>query len=169
MLRGSPKKLPPHALHEIPVSDRNPRHTELPSATYPVPPPLFSDIRTFFPSDSVQHLCDDILRPRKEATNDCSSAQKPLRWSWHHPKRLEVRIMRHFMIFTENDVGVKSPRLWYLRIVTHYVLPQSYPTFAYRGAYAPLLCSYWGGSQGHSTTRVRAHVVSDLLTLVSLF
>ena len=62
------------------------------------------------------------------------------------------------------DVGGKSPRLWYLRIVTHYVLPQSYPTFAYRGAYAPLLCSYWGGSQGHSTTGVRAHVVSDLLT-----
>ena len=47
--------------------------------------------------------------------------------------------------------------------------PQSYPTFAYSGAYAPLLCSYWGGSQGYSTTRVRAHVVSDLLTLVSLF
>ena len=26
-------------------------------------------------------------------------------------KRSEVRTMKHFMIFTENDVGVKSPRL----------------------------------------------------------
>ena len=55
MLRGSPKKLPLHVLHEIQAFDRNPRHTELPLATYTVPPPLFSDIRTFFPSDSVQH------------------------------------------------------------------------------------------------------------------
>ena len=31
----------------------------------------------------------------------------------------------------------------------------------------PLLCSYRGGSQGHSTTSVQAHVVSDLLTLTS--
>ncbi len=26
-------------------------------------------------------------------------------------KKIEVRTMKHFMIFTENDVGVKSPRL----------------------------------------------------------
>ena len=42
-----------------------------------------------------------------------------------------------------------------------------YPLFAYHGAYAPLLCSYRGGSQGHSTTSVQVHVVSDLLTLTS--
>ncbi|MDY4095103.1 MAG: hypothetical protein SOY47_00055, partial [Lachnospiraceae bacterium] len=39
--------------------------------------------------------------------------------------------------------------------------------FAYRGAYAPLLSSYFGGSQGHSPTFEQAHVGSDLLTLVS--
>lgn len=43
------------------------------------------------------------------------------------------------------------------------------PIFAYRGAYAPLLCEYRGGSQGHSTTNVQAHVMSDLLTLVSIY
>ena len=36
------------------------------------------------------------------------------------------------------------------------------------GAYAPLLCSYFDGSQGHSPTFEQAHVGSDLLTLVSL-
>ena len=49
------------------------------------------------------------------------------------------------------------------------MLSQSYPLFAYREAYAPLLCSYWGGFQGHYTTFVQAPVVSDLLTLVSYF
>ncbi|MDY4097910.1 MAG: helix-turn-helix transcriptional regulator, partial [Lachnospiraceae bacterium] len=46
-------------------------------------------------------------------------------------------------------------------------LPQSCKIFAYRGAYAPLLSSYFGGSQGHSPTFEQAHVGSDLLTLVS--
>ena len=45
--------------------------------------------------------------------------------------------------------------------------PQSYPLFAYHGAYAPLLCSYRGRSQGHSTTSVQAHVGLDLLPLTS--
>ena len=43
-----------------------------------------------------------------------------------------------------------------------------YPIFAYRGIIIPLLCSYWGGSQGLSPTYERAHVGLDLLTLVSL-
>ncbi|MDD7049487.1 MAG: hypothetical protein PUI41_00980, partial [Lachnospiraceae bacterium] len=46
---------------------------------------------------------------------------------------------------------------------------QSCKIFAYRGAYAPLLSSYFGGSQGHSPTFEQAHVGSDLLTLVSLY
>ena len=37
------------------------------------------------------------------------------------------------------------------------------------GAYAPLLCSYFDGSQGHSPTFEQAHVGSDLLTLVHRF
>ena len=43
-----------------------------------------------------------------------------------------------------------------------------HPIFAYRGIIIPLLCSYWGGSQGLSPTYERAHVGLDLLTLVSL-
>ena len=54
-----------------------------------------------------------------------------------------------------------------LRIVPYFVLPQSCPIFAYREAYAPLLCSYWGGSQGLSPTYEQAHVGLDLLTLAS--
>ena len=42
-----------------------------------------------------------------------------------------------------------------------------YPLFAYHGAYAPLLCSYRGGSQGLSSTYEQAHVDLDLLTLAS--
>ncbi|MDD7050605.1 MAG: hypothetical protein PUI41_06775, partial [Lachnospiraceae bacterium] len=49
-----------------------------------------------------------------------------------------------------------------------FVLPQSCKIFTYRGAYAPLLSSYFGGSQGHSPTFEQAHVGSDLLPLVSL-
>ena len=37
--------------------------------------------------------------------------------------------------------------------------------FAYRGANAPLLCSYCGMSTSHETINVQAHVVYDLLTL----
>ena len=66
-----------------------------------------------------------------------------------------------------NDVGGKSPRLWYLRIAPCYALPQFSPIFAYRGIIIPLLCSYRGGSQGLSPTYEQAHVGLDLLTLVS--
>ena len=45
-----------------------------------------------------------------------------------------------------------------LRIVPYFVLPQSCPIFAYREAYAPLLCSYWGGSQGLAPTYEQTHV-----------
>ena len=54
-----------------------------------------------------------------------------------------------------------------IRIVPYCVLSQSYPTFAYREAYAPLLCSYWGGSLSHKTTPVQAHRGFRLLTLAS--
>lgn len=66
-----------------------------------------------------------------------------------------------------NDVGVKSPGLRCLRIVPCCALSQSYPIFAYRGIYIPLLCSYRGGSQGLSPTYEQAHVGLDLLTLAS--
>ena len=36
------------------------------------------------------------------------------------------------------------------------------------GIYIPLLCSYWGGSQGLSPTYEQAHVGLDLLTLASI-
>ena len=39
---------------------------------------------------------------------------------------------------------------------------------AYRGIVIPLLGSYWGGSQGLSSTYERAHVDLDLLTLASI-
>jgi len=67
------------------------------------------------------------------------------------------------------DVGVKSPRLWYLRIVSCYALPQISPIFAYRGIIIPLLCSYRGGTQGLSPIYEQAHVGLDLLPLVSLY
>ena len=54
-----------------------------------------------------------------------------------------------------------------LRIVSYFVLPQSYPIFAYREAFAPLLCSYRGGSLSHKTTPVQAHRGFRLLTLAS--
>ena len=54
-----------------------------------------------------------------------------------------------------------------IRIVPYFVRPQFYPIFAYREAYAPLLCSYRGGSQGLSSTYEQAHVDLDLLTLAS--
>ena len=38
---------------------------------------------------------------------------------------------------------------------------------AYRGIVIPLLGSYWGGSQGLSSTYEQAHVDLDLLTLAS--
>ena len=44
-------------------------------------------------------------------------------------------------------------------------LSQSFPIFAYRVAYATLLCSYRGMSQGHMPTFVQAQVGTDLLTL----
>ena len=51
------------------------------------------------------------------------------------------------------------------RIVSCFALSQSDPLFAYRVAYAPLLCSYCGVSKSLLTTYVHAHVVYDLLTL----
>ena len=54
-----------------------------------------------------------------------------------------------------------------IRIVPYFVLPQFYPIFAYREAYAPLLCSYRGGSLSHKTTPVQAHRGFRLLTLAS--
>lgn len=40
---------------------------------------------------------------------------------------------------------------------------------AYRGIVIPLLGSYWGGSQGLSSTYEQAHVDLDLLTLSSIY
>ena len=40
---------------------------------------------------------------------------------------------------------------------------------AYRGIVIPLLGSYWGGSQGLSSTYEQAHVDLDLLTLASIY
>ena len=54
-----------------------------------------------------------------------------------------------------------------LRIVPCFALPQSSQLFAYRGIVIPLLGSYWGGSQGLSSTYEQAHVDLDLLTLAS--
>ena len=86
-------------------------------------------------------------------------------------KKYLLRIIsqnRYFIIFYKMmSGGGKSPRLWCLRIAPCYALPQSYPIFAYRGIIIPLLCSYWGGSQGLSPTYEQAQVCSDLLTLVS--
>ena len=48
-------------------------------------------------------------------------------------------------------------------------LPQSSPTFAYREAYAPLLCSNWGVSQGHAPTIVQAQVGPRPFDTVILF
>ena len=45
-----------------------------------------------------------------------------------------------------------------IRIVPYFVLPQFYPIFAYREAYAPLLCEYRGVSQSHYPTIVQAQV-----------
>ena len=73
-----------------------------------------------------------------------------------------------------------------IRIVPYFVLPQfflrsasvgakhvplahSTPIFAYREAYAPLLCSYRGGSLSHKTTPVQAHRGFRLLTLASTY
>jgi len=56
-----------------------------------------------------------------------------------------------------------------IRIVPYFVRPQFYPIFAYREAYAPLLCSYRGGSLSHKTTFVQAHRGFRLLTLASTY
>ena len=55
-----------------------------------------------------------------------------------------------------------------LRIVPYFVLSQFYPTFAYREAYAPLLCSYRCRSLSHKNTPVQAHRGFRLLTLALL-
>ena len=62
-----------------------------------------------------------------------------------------------------------------IRIVPYFVLSQFYPIFAYREAYAPLLCSYLGGSLSHKTTPVQAHrgfrlspLASYMLTLSAI-
>ena len=49
----------------------------------------------------------------------------------------------------------------------YFVLAQSFQTFAYREAYAPLLCAYLGGSLSHKTTPVQACRGFRLLTLAS--
>ena len=49
----------------------------------------------------------------------------------------------------------------------YFVLAQSFQTFAYREAYAPLLCAYLGGSLSHKTTPVQARRGFRLLTLAS--
>ena len=54
-----------------------------------------------------------------------------------------------------------------IRIVPYFVLAQFAPLFAYREAYAPLICPYRGGALSHNTTRVQAHRGFRLLTLVS--
>ena len=56
-----------------------------------------------------------------------------------------------------------------IRIVPYFVLPQFYPIFAYREAYAPLLCSYRGGSLSHKTTHVQARRGFRLLTLAFIY
>ena len=63
------------------------------------------------------------------------------------------------------DVGGKSPNYdaYGLFRALHSQL------FAYRGIAIPLLGSYWGGSQGLSSTYEQAHVDLDLLTLASLY
>ena len=71
-------------------------------------------------------------------------------WPWYH----------HHKILMSKDA---------LRIVSYFVLPQSYPIFAYREACAPLLCSYRGGSLNHKTTPVQAHRGFRLLTLASSY
>ena len=76
-----------------------------------------------------------------------------------------------FFIFHSSIVSKwcwgQKPQLWCLRIVPCVALPQSSQLFAYRGIVIPLLGSYWGGSQGLSSTYEQAHVDLDLLTLAS--
>ena len=70
-------------------------------------------------------------------------------------------------IIAINDVGGKSPN--YDAYGLFRALHSHNPTqlFAYRGIVIPLLGSYWGGSQGLSSTYEQAHVDLDLLTLAS--
>ena len=68
------------------------------------------------------------------------------------------------------DVGGKKYFAPYnTRIASPFMLSQSYPLFAYREAYAPLLCSYRGGALSHKTTLVQAHRGFRLLTLASYY
>lgn len=113
MLRGSPKKLPLHVLHEIQAFDRNPRHTELPSATYTVPPPLFqifahsshqtpsnTSVMIFFVHEKKRQM---IVVPHRSRSDDPGAIQ-----SHHHlisplPERLiEVFIRNEFMKITDS-------------------------------------------------------------------
>ena len=64
-------------------------------------------------------------------------------------------------------LGCQNTQIWIQRIVPCFALPQSHTIFAYRGANAPLLCSYCCVSRCHTTTYVQEHVVDDLLTLES--
>ena len=54
------------------------------------------------------------------------------------------------------------------RIAPRFALPQSYPPFAYRKAYASLLCSYRGRSSRQKITLVQAHRNFCLVTLLAL-
>ena len=56
-----------------------------------------------------------------------------------------------------------------IRIVPYFVLSQFYPIFAYREAYAPLLCPYRGGSLSHKTTHVHARRGFRLLPLAFIY
>ena len=68
-------------------------------------------------------------------------------------------------LFRATHSHVSAPLRSVLNMCHWHIAP--YQIFAYRGIIIPLLCSYWGGSQGLSPTYERAHVSSDLLTLVS--
>ena len=87
-------------------------------------------------------------------------------WQQKSPTFLYSHKMSDFPTLTFMSWGQK-PQLWCLRIVPCFALPQSSQLFAYRGIIIPLLGSYWGGSQGLSSTYEQAHVDLDLLTLAS--
>ena len=67
------------------------------------------------------------------------------------------------------DVGGKSPNYdaYGLFRALHSHNPPNYSHIV--GIVIPLLGSYWGGSQGLSSTYEQAHVDLDLLTLASLY
>ena len=111
----------------------------------------------------------DNLSPRHHNTTVLyyitSLLWQKIPWSYKMMSGSKAPDFDAYGLFRATHSHVSAPLRSVLDMCHWHIAP--YPIFAYRGIIIPLLCSYRGGSQGHTPTYEQAHVGLDLLTLVS--